>query len=229
MDYSKNIVDALTVADTSYNCNACKDTGYIFNKQTYSATKCRCLIEKQKAVLPILYANKTFEDIKLEGYKNKDKVKGLMEVIKNTNPHEVKKGLYIQGDVGRGKTLLAACIFNHFINYMSVRFVKVGDLIYKAREMFNGGDFDVDRYKVVDVLILDDFGVEKTTEFAEDILLSIIDYRYERQLPTFITSNIPASMIPELYTKHGKRLESRLTGDNAMCLVLTLDGKDHRK
>lgn len=229
MDYSKNIVDALTVANTSYNCNACKDTGYIFNKQTYSATKCRCLIEKQKAVLPILYANKTFEDIKLEGYKNKDKVKGLMEVIKNTNPHEVKKGLYIQGDVGRGKTLLAACIFNHFINYMSVRFVKVGDLIYKAREMFNGGDFDVDRYKVVDVLILDDFGVEKTTEFAEDILLSIIDYRYERQLPTFITSNIPASMIPELYTKHGKRLESRLTGDNAMCLVLTLDGKDHRK
>ena len=175
------------------------------------------------------YYYKSFDDIRLDGYKNKVRVKQLIDIIRNTNPYALKKGLYIQGDVGRGKTLLASCIFNHFINYLSVKFIKVGELMYKSREIFNGGDFNLDKYKEAEVLILDDLGVEKTTEFAEDILLSIIDYRYERQMPTFLTSNIPASKIPELYPKHGRRLESRLTGENAMCLVLTLDGIDHRK
>lgn len=229
MDLQRNLVNSLSIEDTVYKCKVCKDTGYIFNKETYSAIKCECLIDRQRAILPAMYANKSFDDIKLDGYKNKIRVKQLIDIIRNTNPYALKKGLYIQGDVGRGKTLLASCIFNYFINYLSVKFIKVGELMYKSREVFNGGDFNLDKYKEAEVLILDDLGVEKTTEFAEDILLSIIDYRYERQMPTFLTSNIPASKIPELYPKHGKRLESRLTGENAMCLVLTLDGIDHRK
>ena len=223
----EDIVNNLTIAKDKYRCEECKDTGYIFSKQTYSANKCKCLISKQKTILPALYLNKTFKDFEVDGYKNN--ISNLINLIKNANPYEVKKGFYIQGDVGRGKTLLASCIFNHFINYMNVKFVKVGDLIYKAREIYNGGEFNIDKFKEVDVLILDDFGVEKPTEFAEGIILSIIDYRYERLLPTFITSNIPVNKIIEYYLKHGRRLESRLTGENGMCMVVTLDGKDRRK
>ena len=234
MDFSKAgtndfKIENLSIDTSEIKCNKCKDTGYIFNKETYSAIKCTCLVERQKSALPSLYANKTFKDMDLSGYKNKENVKQVIEVIKKTNPYELKKGLYIQGDVGRGKTLLVACIFNHFINSVSVKFVKVGDLMYKAREMFNGGEFDINIYKEIDILILDDFGVEKTTEFAEDILLNIIEYRYERQKPTYITSNIPANKIIEMYPKHGRRLESRFIGENAMCMLLTLHGKDYRK
>ena len=229
MHLQEDIVKNLSVEASKYRCNLCKDTGYIFNRETYSATKCRCLIEKQRAILPSLYANKTFEDIKLDGYRNRQQIKGLIDYIRNANPMEVKKGLYIQGDVGRGKTLLASCIFNHFVNFMNVKFIKVEELIAKARDMFNDDSIDIDKYKEADVLILDDLGVEKVTEYAEDVIYAIFDYRYVRQMPLFITSNIPASKLIELYPKHGKRISSRLVGEKAMCEVMTLDGIDYRK
>lgn len=229
MHFQEDIVKNLTVEESSYKCYLCKDTGYIFNKLNCSVVKCKCLIERQRAILPSLYANKTFDDMNLEGYRNKQQIKALINYIENANPMEVKKGLYIQGDVGRGKTLLASCIFNHFVNFMNVKFIKVEELIAKARDMFSDETIDLDKYKEADILILDDLGVEKVTEYAEDVLYALIDYRYVRQMPIFITSNIPASKLLELYPKHGKRIESRLIGDKAMCEVMTLDGVDYRK
>ena len=72
------------------------------------------------------------------------------------------------------------------------------------------------------ILILDDLGAEKSSEFALQSLYVIIDQRYSEIRPTIITSNLSLGEIAE---KVGDRIASRIAG---MCKVIELKGKDRR-
>lgn len=108
------------------------------------------------------------------------------------------KGLYLYSKTkGSGKTHLACSIANALIQTqgIQVKFLRTLDLISMIKDTYkNKSDLSekeiIDGIKNAKVLILDDIGAEKPTEWACGVFLSILDYRISNRLVTLFTSNI---------------------------------------
>lgn len=79
------------------------------------------------------------------------------------------------------------------------------------------------RYADAALLVIDDLGAAKATEWTEEVNYRLINHRYEAELPTLITSNVP---IRELGSALGDRVASRLM---EMCQRVVLRGDDRRR
>ncbi|MEV7466193.1 ATP-binding protein [Streptomyces kronopolitis] len=79
------------------------------------------------------------------------------------------------------------------------------------------------RYRDARVLLVDDLGAAKISEFTEDVNFRLVNHRYERHLPTLFTSNLQPK---ELTNRLGDRVASRLNG---MCQRVVLEGADKRR
>lgn len=86
-------------------------------------------------------------------------------------------------------------------------------------------DFETDfaTWAGVPLLILDDLGAAKRTEFTEEVTYRLIDHRYAQRLPTIVTTNLLAG---ELRKHLGDRTASRL---REMCIQIAFDNPDRRK
>ncbi|TKV45636.1 hypothetical protein C1I58_20080 [Bacillus sp. PIC28] len=106
------------------------------------------------------------------------------------------ESLMLWGNPGNGKTHLAAAIVNELSKkgYIVV-FQSVPELLQRIRSTFNSENKENETQIMralleCDLLILDDIGAEKTTEWVEEKLFNIIDGRYRKELPTLYTSNL---------------------------------------
>jgi DNA replication protein DnaC len=103
--------------------------------------------------------------------------------------------LVLKGSYGCGKTHLAAAIANYQVEMgRPVLFVVVPDLLDHLRAAFAPGsatsfDHRFDAVRTAPLLILDDVGAHNTTPWAQEKLYQILNYRYNAQLPTVITTN----------------------------------------
>ena len=147
-----------------------------------------------------------------------------------------KKGLYLFGDRGTGKTEYMCGMINKGIQselvksfgYVQYRFVSIPELFLSLKYSYGSGDGKHEKEliekltKHTDVLVLDDLGSEKISEWTESILYLIIDRRYREGQTLAVTSNFS---LDELTLKVDDRLCSRIV---EMCNVIHLDGVDHR-
>lgn len=152
-----------------------------------------------------------------------DNIKQLFELIPET-----RRGIYIHGGVGTGKTHVA------FALYKEAQEKKIACLLWNTTEMFREFRLDIRRLpneargveealiKDRGLVIFDDIGAEKLTDWVAETFYLIINKRYEEMLPTIFTSNLT---IPELADKIGDRTVSRIV---EMCEIVKLDGKDRR-
>lgn len=107
------------------------------------------------------------------------------------------------GKPGTGKTHLACAIGNHVMSAFgnSVSFVTVFEVIQRVKATYGGGDkseSDVMRsFAQVDLLILDEVGVQFGTEFEKVIITDIINRRYSDMRPTIIMSNLTSDELSE--------------------------------
>ena len=79
------------------------------------------------------------------------------------------------------------------------------------------------------LLVLDDLGAAKASEWTEEVNYRLVNWRHDRGLPVIVTSNLPAdgpAGKPSLVTAAGERVMSRLSG---MCQYVTLRGTDRRR
>jgi DNA replication protein DnaC len=142
---------------------------------------------------------------------------------------EFGKGLYFCGGVGTGKTHLAVAVMNELMQRKRVPslFVTVPEFLDNLREayMIPGRDLDewMDTVKNADLLVLDDLGSERPTEWVRERLFVIVNHRYREALPTLFTSNIGPR---DLATQLGERTASRII---AMCDWISLEGDDYRE
>lgn len=149
----------------------------------------------KQAKIPPCYKGKTFADYRVDAL-NKNAV-----TFAKTLSQADYRGAYFYGEVGTGKTLLAAIIAQEFLSAgKSVLFEKVADLLTEFYAVYrgHGGSEDslLDELYNVDLLVLDDFGIEKPTQFVGATLCKILDARYNREdVTTLITSNYSLEQI----------------------------------
>lgn len=139
-----------------------------------------------------------------------------------------KDNLYLCGPVGSGKTHLATAAARKYFQKAPVYVVRVADLALEVRAARGRSEVEkelLDRYVDAGVLVLDDLGVEKGTEFVFSLVYRLVDGRYmNRPGGLIVTSNLS---LDDLTTKLGDdRVPSRLA---QMARVFTFAGEpDHR-
>jgi len=132
-------------------------------------------------------------------------------------------GIYLWGEVGVGKTHIAYAIAKQLKKLgINFNFEKVAPLMDRLRKYDE--DEYLDKLKTdLGVLFLDDLGVEKTSDWVREKLITLLDYRAEHKLPVFITSN--CDIKKTLAENVGGRLSSRIAG---MTIVFEKGGGDKR-
>lgn len=124
-----------------------------------------------------------------------------------------RSGLVLMGDVGTGKTWLAAAIVRDLsINLKPVpcTFVTAADLLAHLRPGANHEmGVDLVQFATAPVLVLDDFGQENRTEWANEQLYRLAHSRSHNDLPTIVTTNLTG---PQIHENYEPRTVQRLFG-----------------
>ena len=135
--------------------------------------------------------------------------------------------LILRGGYGCGKTHLAAAVANYRLNEgQSVLFVNTPDLLDHLRASYapnavQGYDQRFDQVRNTPLLVLDDLGTQSNTEWAQEKLYQIFNYRYTARLPTVITTNEELEAIDI-------RIRSRMV-DPSISQIVTVLAPDFRR
>jgi len=136
-------------------------------------------------------------------------------------------GLLLWGNVGTGKTFFAACIANYLINLgvpvLMTNFIKLTNALTGFDEDKNAYIRSLNNYKL---LIIDDLGAERQSDYMLEQVYNIIDSRYKNQQPIIITTNLSLSEIKNPSDIKYSRIYSRIL---EMCVPIKFDGADRRK
>lgn len=210
----------------------CDGSGMMWlrNTETFETKAKYCTCREQKlqdkrltfANIPKEFSALTIKSFDSEIYKSKDDVK-LARIAKRLAVNYVSnfeeefesigKGLYLYSSTkGSGKTRLAVSIGNAILNakHKQVKFVTSLDILKEIKNTYNRESKYTESQLIesingVQVLIVDDIGVEQSTPWVNEILFSIFDTRMKYNRVTIFTSNCPMENL-----KHDDRLRSRI-------------------
>ena len=100
--------------------------------------------------------------------------------------------LLLWGPVGTGKSFIAGCIANALLDQgVPVMMTNFARLLNRLTDMYAGDrNAYIDSFNSFPLLIIDDLGVERNSEFAREQVFSVIDSRYRSQLPMIVTTNL---------------------------------------
>jgi DNA replication protein DnaC len=138
------------------------------------------------------------------------------------------QGLLFTGDVGTGKTHLAAAIAGEIIRKYSatVEFVSYVEVLADIRAAFSAHSYEAhrleERMRKAQLLVIDDLGKEKSSTFTNEFIYRVVNGRYKDKLPLIITSNYGAETLSE-------RLDySTFSRIVDQCKVVEMRGIDYR-
>lgn len=216
-----------TYMEQKFECNICKDTGYVNNK------RCKCFEQK---LINLYYRQSSIEDIiKIENFSNfdyylysdkpykgkmspRENMKSIVDIAKDfiDNFDNEKESLFFYGDSGLGKTFLSNCIAKELLDRGKVVLYRTApDLIEGLRLNKLNSDNDsyfeyTDLLRECDLLIIDDLGTEPITPFSLQEIFSIVNARLLANKKLIISTNLPLSEVMNIYPE---RLCSRILGN----------------
>jgi DNA replication protein DnaC len=213
----------------------CDGSGFVVNETTNTATDCRCRagrIAKLRATglearLPKRYQGVSFDRPPVPEMPE-PVVSAVRSYVRNINARlDEGRGMWLVGDIGTGKTTLAMLVSKaaidagHTVAIYSLP--RLLNLIRSAIESDGGMVGFLERLTSVDLLHIDDLGVENKTDWVLEQLYSIINTRYEDERAMLLTTNLD---IVDLREQFGERTLSRLL---SICgEPLGLFGRDER-
>ncbi len=262
---SSNGIEQANGVDASQPCPLCGGTGWKmvavkdqFGRDSEKATRCDCqrrlhgarLLEQAR--IPRRYEHCDFENFEHDGpFKGLGMPFTMAQKFVEEYPSE-NAGLLLIGPIGVGKTHLAVSILKELMQNKSVPclFYDYRELLKSIQNSYNAS-VQVTEMEVLrpvfetEVLVLDELGAVKPTEWVWDTVSHILNTRYNDKRTTIITTNyreLPAGGVePErgasynpaaranreetLGDRIGERMRSRL---HEMCRIIEVQGEDFR-
>ena len=137
------------------------------------------------------------------------------------------KGLLLYGTVGTGKTYYSACIANALIEEgYSVLMTNFARLTNSLQGTFDGKNEFIDSLQRYTLLIIDDLGAERKSDFMQEQVFSIIDARWRSSLPMIITTNLTAEEIKNPQEVGYARIYDRIL---ERCFPIAVMGESRRR
>lgn len=216
MKYTTRLQEASLEINNCSNCSSllsCKNSvkGFcltpkvINNSLNFSYQKCSYQEENEKVnkylnniyyyEVPTVLKTASFKNIYKDDAKRLEIIKKIKAFYDNYKKSNTVKGIYLNGNFGSGKSYLIGALFNELakLDYQSA-IIYFPEFLRSLKASFNSSIEYQERFeyiKKVPLLLIDDIGAEKLTDWARDeILGSILQYRMDFNLPTFFTSNL---------------------------------------
>ena len=208
MKYTSSLEETVKELNNCTNCEGlvyCKNRleGHVFYPEhdsyqiKFSYAPCKYqkeMLEKQKNRLTREkdIFNASFSDIDITDKKRVKVIKWLKNFYDTYDKNEVFKGLYLHGNFGCGKTYLISALFNELSKKrISTEIVYFPELLRDIKSDFDTFADRIEYLENVDLLLIDDIGAEKVTEWSRDeILGTILQKRMNNYKTTFFTSNL---------------------------------------
>lgn len=186
---------------------------------------------RKNAGISIRNLGKTFDDYVCEsGTKQeiaKRKFMKLSESMKDGNGFNI----IACGGVGTGKTLLSCALVDSICDNRRARIITLMDLVRELKETWKrDSEFSerdaIDYYTKLDLLVIDEIGVQFGSETERLFIFDIINGRYENVKPTVLLSNLSIEMVKEIV---GERVIDRLRDDGGQLVVFDWDSARGKK
>jgi DNA replication protein DnaC len=204
------------------------------------ARTCSCRkLNSQKGQFESVRLPKRYDGFHFGNYKvqNPSQTAALKSAMAFTHEYPaVDRGLLLMGSVGVGKTHLAVSILKGLTERgFSCLFYEFGSLLKEIQDSYNANTQSSELSVLApvltaDVLVLDELGASKPTDWMRDTMTHIINSRYNEKKFTVFTTNYlderPNDREETLEDRVGVRVRSRLY---EMCKTVTIVGDDYRK
>lgn len=174
--------------------------------------------------------DKKYREVTFEKYEVREENKKVFEMAKKyagrfQDMYKKNQGLLLYGPVGTGKSFTAACIGNYLLNnakpVIMTSFVKILQDIWE-------NDREAEYITILNsasLLIGDDLGTERETDYALEKVYNIIDSRVRANKPMIITSNLELNDMMECEDIRKKRIYDRIL---ECCYPMYVGGKSFR-
>jgi len=220
---------------------ACDGSGWILGPEDV-ARPCECREQRLRrgrvrgvaSAIPPRYRGVSFDRPPVSDMarqpETREAVGQVRSFIENVDSNlEAGQGLWLFGDTGTGKTTLAMLVSKAALEGgCSVAIYSLPKLLARIRRTFEAGA-DGDSYAVfferltaVDLLHIDDFGAEKSSDWVLEQLYALVNERYEAERSIMLTTNLT---VDKLEDQIGRRTVSRLS---ETCVQIPLFGADRR-
>ena len=222
-------------------CPLCKGVEWVFtlNEGISSAKRCECFEKRlsakvlPQANIPAKYARCSFDNFSnhdAEETASKSLASAMLvasSFARDFPQRSDPRGLLIHGGNGIGKTHLAVAALRRILgNGVEARFINYQALLELIRSGYDKpfGESRTAKYEELEqlnLLLIDDLGANRVTDWVEDTITQLIAFRHDHQLPTIVTTNYTPhpSSVGYLGDRIGERATSRL---REMCKIVAM-------
>ena len=184
----------------------------------------RILRNKSICFSETVMQNWTFENAKND---NGLPVEKAMQYVANwTKMKQMHMGYMFWGSVGTGKSFLAGCIANALLDQgVTVKMTNFNTILNDLFALQEKEEY-IQALSKYELLIIDDFGMERNTEYALENVFSVIDRRYCSGRPLIVTTNLSLANMKQEPDLLKQRIYDRVL---QMCVPVKVDGERRRK